>query len=216
MNEVKRYFTGKPCKAGHIAERFISNRYCVECSKEQLARWRKDNAGIESAKAVDRVRKWRTANPERTAEYAREHWAQNKPRLQEQKRLYYKANKLAISASARKQREKNRQAIDERVALWRKENPESVRAAQRNYRARLTQAEGSHTASDVIAMLRSQDGKCFYCCVDFGSEYHVDHKVPLFRGGSNWPGNLCLACPSCNISKGAKTVEEFREYRAAA
>ena len=28
---LKRYFTGRPCKYGHIAERFTSNGSCVEC-----------------------------------------------------------------------------------------------------------------------------------------------------------------------------------------
>jgi len=29
------YFTGKPCVNGHIAERQLSNRTCVECSRER-------------------------------------------------------------------------------------------------------------------------------------------------------------------------------------
>jgi hypothetical protein len=29
---MKRYFTGKPCKRGHIAERLVSNSTCVECA----------------------------------------------------------------------------------------------------------------------------------------------------------------------------------------
>lgn len=29
------YFTGKPCSRGHVANRFVSNRKCVEC--EHLA-----------------------------------------------------------------------------------------------------------------------------------------------------------------------------------
>lgn len=28
---VGRYFTGKPCKRGHVAERYLSTRGCVEC-----------------------------------------------------------------------------------------------------------------------------------------------------------------------------------------
>ena len=31
--KLSRYFTGKPCKRGHIAERYTKNRACVECSK---------------------------------------------------------------------------------------------------------------------------------------------------------------------------------------
>lgn len=29
-----RYFTGRPCKRGHIAERFVSNGRCVECARD--------------------------------------------------------------------------------------------------------------------------------------------------------------------------------------
>jgi len=28
-----RYFTGKPCKAGHLSERYVSTGQCVECLK---------------------------------------------------------------------------------------------------------------------------------------------------------------------------------------
>ncbi|TAM07231.1 MAG: hypothetical protein EPN70_03405 [Paraburkholderia sp.] len=30
----RRYFTGTPCPAGHIAERYTLNGYCVECQHE--------------------------------------------------------------------------------------------------------------------------------------------------------------------------------------
>jgi hypothetical protein len=29
---VKYYFTGRPCKRGHIAKRLVSNKTCVECA----------------------------------------------------------------------------------------------------------------------------------------------------------------------------------------
>ena len=29
---LKRYFTGRTCRAGHIAERYVSTRNCVECA----------------------------------------------------------------------------------------------------------------------------------------------------------------------------------------
>jgi hypothetical protein len=34
---LKRYFTGKTCRAGHVAERYVSTRTCVECDRKN---WR--------------------------------------------------------------------------------------------------------------------------------------------------------------------------------
>ena len=35
-NGKQTYFTGNPCKRGHIAERFVSTYTCVECSRKEL------------------------------------------------------------------------------------------------------------------------------------------------------------------------------------
>lgn len=31
----KKYFTGKPCKHGHISERYTSSKHCLQCLKER-------------------------------------------------------------------------------------------------------------------------------------------------------------------------------------
>ena len=37
-------------------------------------------------------------------------------------------------------------------------------------------------------------------------DFHVDHIVPISAGGSEWDlDNLELSCPTCNLTKGAKT-----------
>ena len=49
------------------------------------------------------------------------------------------------------------------------------------------------------------------CCVACGSvdDLHVDHKVPVSRGGTSELENLQALCASCNIKKGRKTMEEW-------
>lgn len=39
---LSRFRTGRPCRAGHLAERFVSNRQCVACNAAQ-ARLREEN-----------------------------------------------------------------------------------------------------------------------------------------------------------------------------
>ena len=75
--------------------------------------------------------------------------------------------------------------------------------------ARLRKAKGIFTSEDVIALYHHQAGKCAVCKEELKNKYHVDHIMPLARGGSNWPENLQLLCPSCNLKKGAKHPLEF-------
>lgn len=60
----KRYFTGKPCKRGHIAERHVTGGACVECKREAMREWRAKNP--ERWKALRA--KYEAASAERIAE----------------------------------------------------------------------------------------------------------------------------------------------------
>ena len=46
---LKRYFTGKPCKNGHIAERKVVNGTCVTCSAIARAKWSEKNREKDNA-----------------------------------------------------------------------------------------------------------------------------------------------------------------------
>ncbi len=56
---------------------------------------------------------------------------------------------------------------------------------------------------------RAANGKCAYCLTSIEKRYHIDHVIPLTRGGSNWPMNLALACVRCNTSKGNRLNWKF-------
>jgi hypothetical protein len=81
----------------------------------------------------------------------------------------------------------------------------------RNVRALAT--PGDNTRDEVRALYEGQGGLCLWCKTPVGNNYHIDHIVPLSRGGSNWPENLCITCPTCNISKGARLPQEWLAER---
>jgi hypothetical protein len=59
------------------------------------------------------------------------------------------------------------------------------------------------------AFVRSRDAdRCAYCG-QTDTSFHFDHVVPFSRGGGTDASNLVLACAPCNLSKGAKTLEEW-------
>lgn len=88
---------------------------------------------------------------------------------------------------------------------------EIVKANTRNRRARLRQAEGHHTAKDIRKQYELQKGKCYYCQSKVGIKYHVDHVIPVTRGGSNYPSNLVISCSHCNESKNNRLPHEWFE-----
>jgi len=103
---------------------------------------------------------------------------------------------------------KNNPPNPAQVAVWNKnyrlKNPEAMRAIYRNRRARKRNAEGKHTAKEILNLLSHQRGKCAACGVSIRKAYHADHIMPLVKGGSNWISNIQLLCPHCNLCKHAK------------
>jgi 5-methylcytosine-specific restriction endonuclease McrA len=63
-------------------------------------------------------------------------------------------------------------------------------------------AGGKMTGADYLFICELFSGECAYCCVLAASgSRHVDHVVPLAKGGPNLLNNLVIACETCNLSK---------------
>ena len=104
-----------------------------------------------------------------------------------------------------------RRARRKNMRIWKKANPEKVRVDAHVRRARKQAAEGSHSADELKALFERQQGKCAYCSKSIRKGYHVDHVIPLARGGSNWITNIAFACARCNTSKGATDPIAFAQ-----
>ena len=88
---LKHYFTGKPCKHGHVERRRVNDRICMQCTRDFHKKIRETFPVTHSGK--------KKASYERTKE---KHLAQ--------KRIYRQANKAKVNALAKayKVRKKNR------------------------------------------------------------------------------------------------------------
>lgn len=100
---------------------------------------------------------------------------------------------------------------------WAKRNPLRVifnaKKSIAKRRSLLRKAVGVFSAKDIEQMYRNQFGKCYYCHKTLHFKFHVDHRHPISRGGTNSKENLAVTCPTCNLSKASKTEEEFIRSR---
>lgn len=70
---LPRYFTGKPCKHGHVSERVTANKTCLTCANQTANRSKAKNMAKYTKTSLD----WARKNPEKTAQYQRASNARN-------------------------------------------------------------------------------------------------------------------------------------------
>lgn len=109
----------------------------------------------------------------------------------------------------RKYRAENLEREKKSEREWRLRNPERTRALVAKKRAIRKGAEGFYTSDDLKHLFYKQRGRCAYCRESIGHGYHVDHFQPLSKQGSNWPWNIKLTCPPCNMRKKDKDPVEY-------
>jgi 5-methylcytosine-specific restriction endonuclease McrA len=81
--------------------------------------------------------------------------------------------------------------------------PRLPRIARRARRASVSQFRGArHKRAIKRATMRDCGRRCVYCATELTFETAtLDHVYPLAHGGVHHPGNVVLACTSCNRLK---------------
>jgi 5-methylcytosine-specific restriction endonuclease McrA len=137
----------------------------------------------------------------------------NKERVAYRKKKYQEEHRDIANLSSIKYRENNKDKVRERTNSWRSRNPEMAKL-QVNRRRSLRYDNESFrlTGSDIKRAFNMQIGRCFWCDKKL-QNYHVDHIIPIGRGGRHSIGNIVISCPSCNSIKSNKLPVEFKIYR---
>lgn len=166
---LSHYFTGIPCKHGHLSRRNTRTSHCLAC-------------------LLARANARKNKNPD---EYYRKAAELRKRRLDSGKINYHEEHKNNLERRKKSQRE------------WLARNPGYQVAKDQKRRAAKAGSAECFTAQDIIDIRRLQRNKCATCKKSISESYHVDHVVPLSKGGSNGRMNIQLLCPQCNWSKGS-------------
>ncbi len=81
---------------------------------------------------------------------------------------------------------------------YRAANPDKVREFARRRAGRKL----DRLPYGTLPKLREAQGnRCAICRTPIAKASHLDHILPLARGGKHEPGNIQLLCPPCNLHK---------------
>ena len=96
------------------------------------------------------------------------------------------------------------------VSQYKKENAEKVRVWNANRR---NLARGKLPANIIHALKALQKNCCAVCRTYLDERFHLDHIIPLARGGKNDAANVQLLCVRCNLQKADKDPIDFMRQR---
>jgi HNH endonuclease. len=171
---------------------------CTKCGAEkphaEFSKHKRAKDGLQPyCKACDNEhnKKWREDNRERMLERSKKWNEENKERKRE---------------SDKKWREDNKEHVREYTKKWAKDNPHIGRAKAQRRRARKKAALPYLSENDNLALkLLSEEASIL------GEGWHLDHIVPLSKGGLHHPDNLQIVRGSYNLSKKDKLWQD-RKY----
>lgn len=172
---LTRYFTGIPCKHGHIAERMVSTRGCLVCGNLRLQQYKELNRDAFLAKK------------------------------RETQALYVKNNPGKVAETKKATMQKHRIARNAEKAAWRRKNAPKVLALTRKRQAAKLQRTPKWLTDDDLWMVEQAYELAVQRTKLFGFAWHVDHIVPLqgkTASGLHTPVNLQVIPWVENLRKG--------------
>lgn len=210
------YYTGVPCKHGHLTYRYVADRICAECAKLKVKK--------ASTVGGGNARRWAAKTEQEKAEiYAkrRQYYQKTKEaRRAEKMRSYFNMRKDASWVEQKRKK----------IAEYRKKNGRKAEAANPEVKKRYKQSPKGKAASNAadakrraaeiqrtpawLTQVEIEHIKKFYELAEmqtrvFGFRWVVDHEIPLqgkLVSGLHVPSNLRVITETANAQKGNKYI----------
>jgi 5-methylcytosine-specific restriction endonuclease McrA len=192
------------------AKRYIANRSVVRAKH-------KEYYGQNRERVIAKSAEYRRANAPAVAEGQRVYRERNADSIRETQRIYRQNNAERKRRNDRAYGAANAEKRRQRVRDWQTNNPDRYRiqhalgSATRRARVLNARVGPRKPYRDFLKWARTAPSiQCYWCKAKTkGHHRHVDHIIPLAKGGADAVENLCIACAHCNRSKCALMPEEF-------
>lgn len=182
---------------------------CIECSRAASSAWYRENRTRALAEAAAR----HAANPQMNRAAVAKYVATHPERRKAAGRRYYEKNKEKVKAAAKAAGQANPEERRARSRAYNKAHPDQRRAASIARRARKMGGRiGDRKSYNAFVkwVRTARSIACYWCRKrTTPRQRHIDHVIPLIKGGVDVLANVCVACRACNQRKSAKLPEDF-------
>lgn len=163
----------------------------------------KEKFDKKSEQEIKRKKDWYLKNKQHAIEKTRIWREQNMERKKENARISYINQKEKIKQRSHKWYHSNKERAAERQRNWSKKNPDKhndVRSMQRARKRKLTPPMTEEEKSLIEKFYEHASRLTKLLKI----KHHVDHIIPLAKGGLHHPSNLQVIPASVNLRKGIK------------
>lgn len=185
------------------------NGRCKRCVNKKQQEYRLNNPGRHK----DIESRSRLNNKQSFAEGKKRYYENIKkdPEWQRKQKSLRASNKNIKQEYDRRYRIENRDKLNLISKQWEANNKDLSKQIKKSYKARRRgwMCFKSDATKDIFDWELAQAKYCHWCKIDCTNNYHIDHYIPLSKGGRHVLTNLVISCPTCNIRKNAKMPEEF-------
>lgn len=191
------------------------NFWCKKCMKQ----YHKENFSKTRDKKISYNRLYRQENKEKVLQYGREYCSKNKESKREYHRLYTLKHKDRITEYSHKYKRDNKEKIKEYSKHYSQRESSKLSKINASSKRRDMKLRTSDSTipihkiypltKELQQLLEKQNYKCNNCGCDITKDKHLDHHIPLSKGGKHSIDNVVWLCPSCNLSKSNKMPKEL-------
>lgn len=187
---------------------------CSKCKKEKDAFLFNKNKRKQSGYSTEckecvnnynKVYRARLENKKIATEYNKIYRIEKAKKIAVTKEAYILRHEEEIRIIKKRHYENNKMAYKGRVAQYKKDNPSQYKEYE--YRRRAAKNGSVVEYFSVQDILNMYSDHCFYCIA--GAFEHLDHYIPLSKGGTHTLENVRPSCKKCNLSKNNKLPERW-------
>ena len=175
-----------------------------EANKEKIKAYREANK--KKAKVVRK--EYAEANKEKIKASLKAYYEANKEKIKVRDKSYHEANKEKVLLVAKAYREANKEKIREKIRDWYKSNKAKAyaycvkrRALKMNQYEKLS-ADDKFVIEECYELSQLRTKR-------MGFVWHVDHIIPLSKGGLHKPTNLQVVPGTWNLQKNNNHQEKW-------